>query len=91
MNPAMFFIGTIIFGAYLYFLIWNIFYNAKKNKEENYPGDYYNRHKQPHSDSMDMDGMGNFSRFPVNKELEDLRTKKVKKTRKSKNIKEKVK
>jgi hypothetical protein len=35
--------------------------------------------------------MGNFSRFPVNKELENLRTKKVKKTRKSKNIKEEVK
>ena len=64
MNPVMFVIGTVIFGAYLYFLIWNIYYGARKNKEENYPGDYYNRHKQPHTDAMDMDGMGNFSRFP---------------------------
>ncbi len=37
MNPVMFLVGGIIFAAYLYFLIWNIFHNAKRNTEENYP------------------------------------------------------
>lgn len=78
MSPVMFLIGTIIFGAYMYFLIWNIFYNAKKNKEENYPGDYYNRHKQPHTDAIDMDGMGNFSRFPSTEPKPRKRPKKNK-------------
>lgn len=46
MNIAMFIVGFVIFTAYVGFLMWNIFYNHKKNKEENYPG-YYIRHKQP--------------------------------------------
>lgn len=81
MSPVMFIVGSIIFAAYLYFLIWNIFYNAKKNKEENYPGDYYNRHKQPqnpHTDMIDMDGMGNFSRFPSTEPKPRKRPKKNK-------------
>ena len=61
MNPVMFLVGGIIFAAYMYFLIWNIFHNSKRNREENYP-DYYVRHGQP--DNMDYDGMGNFSRTP---------------------------
>jgi hypothetical protein len=61
MNPVMFLVGGIIFAAYMYFLIWNIFHNSKRNREENYP-DYYARHGQP--DNMDYDGMGNFSRTP---------------------------
>ena len=61
MNIAMFIVGFVIFTAYVGFLMWNIFYNHNKNREENYPG-YYQRH-QP--DSIDTDGMGNFSRFPV--------------------------
>ena len=61
MNPVMFLVGGIIFAAYLYFLIWNIFHNAKRNKEENYP-DYYSRHGGP--DRMDYDGAGNYTRFP---------------------------
>jgi len=93
MNLGFFIMGGLIFSVYIYFTIWNIFYGARKQREENYPN-YYDRHGQmgePKADDMDMDGMGNFSRFPVNKELENLRTKKVKKTRKSKNIKEEVK
>lgn len=78
MSPVMFIVGSIIFAAYMYFLIWNIFYNAKKNKEENYPGDYYNRHKQPHTDAIDMDGMGNFSRFPSTEPKPRKRPKKNK-------------
>jgi len=45
MSLAMFIVGFCIFSAYVYFLIWNIFYNSRKNKEENYPG-YYARHGQ---------------------------------------------
>lgn len=46
MNLVMFIVGAIIFSVYVAFLMWNIFYNHNKNKEENYPG-YYVRHKQP--------------------------------------------
>jgi hypothetical protein len=46
MNLAMFIVGAIIFSVYVAFLMWNIFFNHNKNKEENYPG-YYVRHKQP--------------------------------------------
>ena len=33
----MFIVGTIIFSIYVFFLIWNIFDSAKKNKRDNYP------------------------------------------------------
>jgi|TARA_Y100000385_G_C13086218_1_gene636478 hypothetical protein len=56
MELGMFIIGFIIFLIYVYFLIWNIFYGNKKQREEN----YYGRE----SDEIDTDGMGNFSRFP---------------------------
>ena len=56
MGLAMFIIGFVVFVIYVYFLIWNIFYNSKKQREENKYGD------QP--DILDTDGMGNFSRFP---------------------------
>ena len=61
----MFIVGFCIFTAYVGFLMWNIFYNHRKNREENYPN-YYSRHGQV--DNMDSDGMGNFSRFPNKKE-----------------------
>ena len=66
MSVAMFVIGFVIFSAYVYFMIWNIYYGARKQREENYPN-YYDRHGpmgEPKTDDMDMDGMGNFSRFP---------------------------
>lgn len=56
MGLAMFIIGFIIFVIYVYFLIWNIFYSNKKQRDENKYGE------QP--DVLDTDGMGNFSRFP---------------------------
>ena len=56
MGLAMFIIGFIIFVIYVYFLIWNIFYSSKKQREEN------KYSEQP--DVLDTDGMGNFSRFP---------------------------
>jgi len=43
MNVAMFIVGFCIFAVYVGFLMWNIFYNHRKNREENYPG-YYSRH-----------------------------------------------
>ncbi len=49
MSIAMFIVGFFIFAAYVGFLMWNIFYNHRKNREENYPG-YYARHGQ--TDSM---------------------------------------
>ena len=52
----MFIIGLIIFMIYVYFLIWNIFYSTKKQREENR---YDNS-----ADVLDSDGMGDFSRFP---------------------------
>ena len=56
MGLGMFIIGFIIFLFYVYFLMWNIFYSNKKQREENNYAD--------NSDEMDSDGMGNFTRFP---------------------------
>ena len=51
----MFIIGLVIFIIYVYFLIWNIFYSTKKQRQENRYSD------QP--DVLDSDGMGDFSVF----------------------------
>jgi hypothetical protein len=56
MSLEMFIIGLIVFIIYVYFLIWNIFYSTKKQRQENSYSD------QP--DVLDSDGMGDFSRFP---------------------------
>lgn len=56
MSLTMFIIGLVIFIIYVYFLIWNIFYSTKKQRQENRYSD------QP--DILDSDGMGDFSRFP---------------------------
>jgi|TARA_R110001583_G_scaffold1182_3_gene9844 hypothetical protein len=63
MSIAMFIVGGSIFIVYVAFLIWNISYGSRKQREENYPG-YYSRH----SDLQDYDGMGNYGRFPNKKE-----------------------
>lgn len=60
MSLGFFIVGFIIFVVYVGLLVWSIFYNSRKQKEENYPS------FQIHSESMDYDGMGDFSRFPVN-------------------------
>ena len=72
MNLGFFIIGGVIFAAYMYFTMWNIFYSSKKQREENYPT--VNR-----VDDMDMDGMGNFSRFPIEKRELTARKNKNKK------------
>ncbi len=51
MNIAMFIVGAVIFAAYIFFTFWNIFYGARKNKEENYPN-YYGRHKSPKQEEL---------------------------------------
>ena len=51
MNVAMFIVGGCIFSVYVFFTFWNIFYGARKNKEENYPN-YYGRHKSPKQEEL---------------------------------------
>ena len=59
MSIVFFGVGFILFSIYLIFLIWNIIYNGKKQKEENYPNlDSVN------SDNIDLDGIGNQGRVP---------------------------
>jgi len=57
MSIVFFGVGFILFSIYLVFLIWNIIYNGNKQQEENYP--------TLQDNVVDMDGMGNQGRFPV--------------------------
>ena len=44
MSSAFFIIGFCIFSLYIYFLMWNIFYSSKKQREEgNGTQRYYER------------------------------------------------
>tara|TARA_R100001463_G_scaffold17250_4_gene44304 strand:- start:6579 stop:6800 length:222 start_codon:yes stop_codon:yes gene_type:complete len=44
MSTAFFIVGFCIFSLYVYFLIWNIFYQTKKQREEgNGTQEYYER------------------------------------------------
>ena len=62
MSWGFFFIGAIIFAVYVWFTLWIIFDQSKKQREEgNGTQGYYERH-QP--DSLDMDGMGDQGRVP---------------------------
>ena len=57
MSIIFFGVGFILFSIYLVFLIWNIIYNGNKQQEENYP--------TLQDNVIDMDGIGNQGRFPV--------------------------
>ena len=57
MSIVFFGVGFTLFSIYLVFLIWNIIYNGNKQQEENYP--------TLQNDIVDMDGIGNQGRFPV--------------------------
>ena len=61
MSLVFFGVGFLLFSIYLIFLVWNIIYNGKKQKEENYPN-LSNRNQ----DNIDLDGMGNQGRVPNN-------------------------
>ena len=54
MSIVMWIVGSVIFGVYMWFTIWNI----TRNKVEEKTTD------DERFDVVDMDGMGNFSRFP---------------------------
>ena len=58
MSTTMWIVGGIIFVVYMYFTIWNINNGSKKSSEPDFT----------RYDVMDMDGMGNFSRFPTSKD-----------------------
>ena len=69
MSIVFFGVGFILFSIYLILLIWNIIYNSKKEKEENYPNITITE-----NNNIDMDGIGNQGRFPG----EIIKRKKVK-------------
>ena len=55
----MFLVGAILFALYIYFTIWNIIHNNKKQNDES-----SSIKNNTTIDEMDSDGRGNFSRFP---------------------------
>ena len=57
MSIVFFGVGFILFSIYLVLLIWNVIYNGNKQQEENYP--------TLQDDVIDMDGIGNQGRFPI--------------------------
>ena len=59
MSIEMFLVGALLFALYIYFTIWNIMRNNKKQNEEN-----KSKGDDPIVDEFDSDGMGKFSRFP---------------------------
>ncbi len=65
----MWIVGSIIFAVYMYFTIWNI-NNGSKQTQQREDASY---------DVMDMDGMGNFSRFPTNVNTSKRNARKKKK------------
>jgi hypothetical protein len=60
MSIVFFGVGFILFSIYLILLIWNIIYNSKKEKEENYPNINITE-----NNNIDMDGIGNQGRVPM--------------------------
>ena len=69
MSVTMWIVGSIIFAVYMYFTVWNINNGHKKTKEP----------ESSSYDVIDMDGMGNFSRFPTQERMKKLKRKKTKK------------
>ena len=67
MSITFFIVGALIFSVYVYFLVWSILYNNKKQQEENYPN------LNGMGETIDYDGMGNFSRFPTERQIKKKR------------------
>ena len=70
MSVTMWIVGSVIFAVYMYFTIWNI-NNGVKPPAQREDTSY---------DVMDMDGMGNFSRFGTNIEVKKRSAGKKKKS-----------
>ena len=70
MSVTMWIVGSVIFAVYMYFTIWNI-NNGSKQTQQREDASY---------DVMDMDGMGNFSRFPTNVKVNKSNARKKKQT-----------
>ena len=68
MSVTMWVVGSVIFAVYMYFTIWNI-NNGVKPPTQREDTSY---------DVMDMDGMGNFSRFPSQQNVKVTKKRKVK-------------
>ena len=66
----MWIVGSVIFAVYMYFTIWNI-NNGSKPSTQREDSSY---------DVMDMDGMGNFSRFGTNIEVKKRNARQKKKS-----------
>lgn len=73
MSLTFFIVGAVIFAVYVYLMIWSIFYNNRKQQEENYPN------LTGMGEDIDYDGMGNFSRFPTEMQVKKRRPYKRKK------------
>lgn len=58
MSIGFFFVGAVIFAIYVWFTLWIIVDQNQKQRQENYPSKV---------DNIDMDGMGNYGRFPNKK------------------------
>ena len=67
MSVTMWIVGSVIFAIYMYFTIWNINNGSKEEKEVD-----------TSYDVMDMDGMGNFSRFPAQKNVKVTKKRRAK-------------
>ena len=72
MSVTMWVVGSVIFAVYMYFTIWNI-NNGVKPPPQREDVSY---------DVMDMDGMGNFSRFPT----QSTRKVRIKKRKRHENV-----
>jgi len=71
MQIVMFIIGSVIFISYMFGLLTMINRSHKEQEKEF-------KNLSNNADEMDMDGMGNFSRFPIKeKRMEDYGYRKV--------------
>ena len=74
MSFGFFLMGAVFFSLYVWFTLWIIFDQNRKQREEgNGTQGYYERH-QP--DDIDMDGMGNQGRFNVSPRVKAPKRKK---------------
>ena len=72
MTVGIFIFGCIVFGLYVFGYLYMIWWANDSQRRAMRRDDIRDGIV---SDEMDMDGMGNFSRFPVDKEREALKKK----------------